>query len=616
MALARTFFARLIEQLSRDGARVIGIDVIMSEPYPGDEDMQLARSARRFGSVIFPSKFEESTRKIQWEGKTIELKEEIFTGPVNIIAESGDVGYMNLPHDSDGFIRRFTPVRLYREQLRASFDLKIAAHYLEAKWKYIPYEVLRLGDRSIPLDRHDSAYINFAGPAGTFKRISFHQVLNSQFPTGFFNAKIVLVGATFLDSHDFFPTPYMERERGKRYPLSGVEIRANIINTILQKRFLISTSPLLNCLIIFLSGVVMTFLTLKLSPLKGAFIVSFNVLAYLSISMWLFSKDILLVTISPVMTSGGVFLAQVVIRYFMEEKEKRQIRNLFQKYVSPDVVDTLIQDPVKVKLGGEEKVLSVLFSDLIGFTSYSEHFDPHEMVTILSEYFGEMTEQVFANQGTLVEYVGDELMAIFGAPLEQADHAERACNASLAMQERLRLLRQAWSEKGRPALRARIGINSGPMLVGNLGSPYRFSYGVLGDHVNLASRLEGLNNFYSTEILIGENTAQLVKGSFLLREVDWVRVKGREQPVSIYELVALSGASLQEERVRAISCYAEGLKTYRQQRWEESLGYFEKALSFYTADGPSSVMAHRCRVYRERPPEGEWDGVFQQLTKR
>jgi adenylate cyclase len=207
-------------------------------------------------------------------------------------------------------------------------------------------------------------------------------------------------------------------------------------------------------------------------------------------------------------------------------------------------------------------------------------------------------------------------MAIFGAPVERKDHAERACAAGLAMQERLRLLRQTWSEMNRPALRARVGINSGNMLVGNLGSPYRFSYGVLGDHVNLASRLEGLNGAYGTEILIGENTARLVRTSFQMREVDWVRVKGRVQPVGIYELIAWQGTSLPDDRAQAFQCYAAGLDSYRQQRWQEALDHFERALQFWPEDGPSRVMAQRCRTHQESPPEGEWDGVFQQISKK
>ncbi len=234
---------------------------------------------------------------------------------------------------------------------------------------------------------------------------------------------------------------------------------------------------------------------------------------------------------------------------------------------------------------------------------------------MLSEYFEKMTEHIFAQQGTLKEYVGDELMAIFGAPLEQADHAQRACAAALAMRDGLQALRSDWAKVGRPALTARTGVNSGPMLIGNLGSRYRFAYGALGDQVNLGSRLEGLNKTYGTEILLGENTADLLDGSFLLREVDLVRVKGRKQPVRIYELLGNSEASLPKEKEESLSHFAAGLEAYRQQFWQEGLDLFKQSLTLLPEDGPSRVMAERCQLYQETPPSEEWDGVFVMTTK-
>jgi len=338
-------------------------------------------------------------------------------------------------------------------------------------------------------------------------------------------------------------------------------------------------------------------------------------LGYFSLGVWLFTKDLLLVSIAPLLAFGAVFLSQVVFKYFTEEREKRKVKRIFQKYVSADVVDILIQNPSLVKLGGEERTLTVLFSDLAGFTTYSEHHTPSEMVDILNEYYTDMTDQIFKHQGMLKEYVGDELMAIFGAPVAQADHARKACAAALDMRNRLRILREEWSKQGRPPLSARTGVNSGPMLVGNMGSAHRFSYGVMGDHVNLASRLEGLNKAYGTEILIGENTAELLGATFVLREVDWVRVKGSEQTLSVYELVAKGGDKFSEGQENAFDYYAAGLEAYRRHHWEVTLRQFETALELLPEDGPSRIMAERCRAFLSRPPEKDWDGVFQQMTK-
>jgi adenylate cyclase len=283
--------------------------------------------------------------------------------------------------------------------------------------------------------------------------------------------------------------------------------------------------------------------------------------------------------------------------------------------VAPVVIEEMLKDPERLKLGGEEKVLTVLFSDLEGFTTYSERYAPKEMIGILSEYYEKMTEEIFTHQGMLKEYVGDELMAIFGAPLEQRDHARRACAAALAMRARRRALGAEWADRGRPLLKARTGINSGPMLVGNLGSRFRYSYGVLGDQVNLGSRLEGLNKQYDTEILVGENTERLIDGAFRLREIDMVRVKGREQPARIYELLEEAGAPAAADRQALLQAYAAGLAAYRRQDWPAALKAFGHCLERVPGDGPARTMIARCRIYQKTPPPEAWDGVFEMLTK-
>jgi adenylate cyclase len=221
---------------------------------------------------------------------------------------------------------------------------------------------------------------------------------------------------------------------------------------------------------------------------------------------------------------------------------------------------------------------------------------------------------VFLHRGTLKEYVGDELMAFFGAPLDDPDHARRACEAALAMREQTRALSEDWAKIGRPRLRARTGINSGPMVVGNLGSRYRFAYGVVGDHVNLGSRLEGLNKVYRTDIIIGENTAQLVQPAFVLRELDRVRVLGRAQAVRVYELIGKAGAPLAPAHEKALWVYAEALEAYRKGMWTDARALFREVLRFRPEDGPARTLADRCHVLEASPPES-WDGVFAQQFK-
>lgn len=290
------------------------------------------------------------------------------------------------------------------------------------------------------------------------------------------------------------------------------------------------------------------------------------------------------------------------------------LKNAFKQYVPPSVSEIIARDPQTLELGGEEKNLTVLFSDLVGFTTLSERLPAHKMVGLLSDYFDEMTALVFENEGTLKEYVADEMMAIFGAPVCQPDHAKRACRSALAMSKRLKELRKIWAKRGRPQLRARIGVNSGPMLVGNLGSTHRFSYGVIGDHVNLGSRLEGLSSLYGTEILIGENTRNEIGDEFYVREIDFVRVKGRNQPVRIFELLALINNPISPKNRDLIDGYNKGLSLYRIKEWAGALKIF-KEIQGRHKDGPTDVMIERCRAYINYPPTSDWDGVFEHETK-
>jgi len=304
-----------------------------------------------------------------------------------------------------------------------------------------------------------------------------------------------------------------------------------------------------------------------------------------------------------------------VFLYATVERDRKRIKGTFRQYVAPLVIDEMLKDPERLKLGGEEKELTVLFCDLERFTSYTEIYGPSEMVNILSDYFTRMSEEIFKQRGTLKEYVGDEIMAFYGAPIEQPNHAQRACETALAMREGLRKLCEGWMDIDRPIMHARTGINSGPMLLGNLGSRYRFAYGVLGDQVNLGSRLEGLNKNYGTDILIGENTHALVKDDFIVRDIDLVRVVGREQCVRVYELIARAGDTLSPEHLGALEAYAAGYDAYCLQHWPQAIAHFNRALSMRPDDGPSKTMLARCRIFQETPPADNWECVFEPETK-
>jgi len=525
-------------------------------------------------------------------------------------------GYFNMIPDQDGVVRWMPLIIACGDDLFPPLALLCVWHYLDrpqlmVKVAIYGVEGIEMGERFIPTDEMGEILINYLGPPRTFPHYSISDILHGKLAQGTFKDKIVVVGSTALGIYDVRNTPF-----SPVYP--GLEVHATIIDNILKQNSLNRPqwARIYDLLAIIALGLLIGIALPRLSALKGLLFASGLFILHIMIARWLFvHSSVWLNIVYPLLVLIIAYTSLTVYHYITEERERKKIRGAFGRYVSDTVIHQMLKHPEQLELGGEERTITVLFTDLASFTSYSEYLTPHAMIGLLSEYFEEMTKQVFAQEGTLKEYVGDELMAIFGAPLEQQDHAKRACAAALAMQKRLRTLREIWTAMDRPALTARTGVNSGTMLVGNLGSSYRFSYGALGDQVNLGSRLEGLNKMYGTEILIGENTARLVEGSFLLREVDLVRVKGRKQSVHIYELLASTGDPLPKERDQALNYYTAGLEAYRRQLWEEAIGHFEQVQALWSEDQASRVMAERCRMYHMTPPEGAWDGVFEPLTK-
>ncbi len=534
----------------------------------------------------------------------------------SLSAAAASSGYFSVTSDPDGVVRWMPLVIQGGEELFPPLAVLCAWHYLgrpSLTAKVGPHGVdgVQIGERFIPTDERGRLLVNFLGPPKSFPHVSVTDVLGGRHEKGAFRDRIVLVGATAIGTHDLRSTPL-----SPVFP--GVEIHATVVDNIVTGAFLAKPgwSKVYDLLAIVVLGTAIGFVLPRLRAIPGLLFAAGLFAVYVLVARWMFvHASVWLGVVYPLLALSVNYIALTAYSYLSEERQRKQIKGMFRQYVAPAVVEEMLKDPSRVKLGGDEKVLTVLFSDLEGFTTHAERYAPHEVGDMLSEYYDRMTEQVFASQGTLKEYVGDELMAIFGAPIEQSDHATRACAAALGMREAREALGSEWTRIGRPRLRARTGINSGPMLVGNLGSSYRFAYGVLGDHVNLASRLEGLNRVYGTEILIGENTARLVDGSFVLRELDMVRVKGRTQAVHIYELLARSGAALPRELDEALHLYAAGLEAYRKQLWDDALGLFTQCLAARAEDGPSRAMVERCQVYRDAPPPEDWDGVFDQLVK-
>jgi adenylate cyclase len=366
----------------------------------------------------------------------------------------------------------------------------------------------------------------------------------------------------------------------------------------------------MDILIIVLMGLLAELLLCRSKAVMGGVFTAALFFGYLALACFLFSSFRLPVnTVYPVFLLLIIYFSTTMYHYLVEEREKRRIKATFQHYLAPTVVEEILKDPENLKLGGEEQELTILFSDLRNFTSISEKLSPRQIEQLLNEYLTIMTDVIFTQNGTLDKYMGDAIMAFFGAPLKQPDHYLKACLTAVAMQQELNMLQQKWKQRGLPALDSGIGINTGPVVVGNMGSDVLFDYTVIGDNVNLASRLESLNKMYGTNIIIGENTHDHVKDAFRFRELDLVKVKGKETAVKIYELLREEDISIRWDE-QFLKHSQEGLKRYRYREWSNALAAFEKALTLFPNDITTRLYITRCEMFKEDPPAADWDGFI------
>jgi adenylate cyclase len=308
------------------------------------------------------------------------------------------------------------------------------------------------------------------------------------------------------------------------------------------------------------------------------------------------------------------YLAIVVYRFFTEEKEKRWVKAAFGQYVSPKVLDILMADPSKLDLGGERREMTVLFSDVAGFTSISERMDPDQLVVLLNRYLTAMTEVVFEYDGYLNKYMGDGIMAFWNSPLRQVNHAELACRTALKSRDRLKTFNEELQKEGLVALKARIGLNTGTMVVGNMGSRQKSDYTVMGDNVNLGSRLEGANKAFGTEIMISEFTADSVSELFEVRFLDIIRVPGKAKPVKTYELLGEKG-SVSPLWAQVLPVYHQAIQEFGAQQFQSAKTKFLEVLKILGQDKPCETYIQRAEVFMLNPPPKDWDGVFELKTK-
>ena len=509
-------------------------------------------------------------------------------------------GAVNTLRDSDGVTRRMPLSIEYGGRQYMSLGLAVALieRGRPGATRYVVGDSsLAAAGTELPLSGDASLELDVLGP-GRIPRISAADVLAHRVDPARLAGKLVFVGHTFAAS-DKVITPLDPAA-------DGVELHATLAENILAGHVLHQTgwvatvgSTLLLCGIVALVQLRRIRRRAWVPPLIALAVLS----AYVMLALALFATGTVIALAVPVVLASLVLVAATIGGLVTEGREKAHLRAVFSQYVSRPVVDRILSNPRRAKLGGERKELTVMFSDIRGFSHVAEGMAPEELAAFLHEYLTPMTDLVLASGGTLDKYIGDAIMAIWGAPIDSADHAAQACEVALRMNESLATLNRAWSPAGKPVVSIGIGINTGAMAVGNMGSTARFEYTVLGDQVNLGARLEALTKEYGVGILVGEATARTAGDRFLFREIDLVRVKGRAGAVPVFELVGRAGT--------ANPTFARALALYRERAFAAAGAAFTTL-----ADDPAAaVMAARCAVLAATPPPLDWDGVYDQRSK-
>jgi adenylate cyclase len=535
-------------------------------------------------------------------------------------------GFINIHPDSDDTLRHGQLMIRYKDQ---DFYPSLASEVVRLYEKIPDQQVvayispngldhIELGSHIVNRVRDGSALINYTGPYGTYSQYSMWDVMSGTLAPEAFRNKIVLVGGTAIGIGDIRTTPFQSAGT----PYMGVEVHANIIDNLLHSQekgrgFLQrgAREEITDIGFILLFGVIFGFLFSRITPLYSTILVIVTLLAFGWFVYFSFaSKGQWLSFVIPAATLAANYAGITSVRMVREESEKRKVRKTFSQYLAPGVIELMEKDPEKyLGMGGEMKELTVLFSDIRGFTTISEKLTPNELVQLLNEYFGQMTEILFATNGTLDKFIGDAIMAFWGSPVPQEDHAFLSCSCALQMVSGLAQLNQKLQQAGRPPIGIGIGLNTGLVNVGNMGSERRRSWTVMGDNVNLASRLEGITKEYHVQLIISEATYRHVASQFVCRELDKIRVKGKTLPVTIYELMDVEDNRPLHQSL--LNGFDGAMHEYRKQNWNRAAELFAEVLAQFPDDGPTQIFLERAIEFSENAPEGEWDGVYVMKTK-
>lgn len=564
--------------------------------------------------------------KGSFPGKRIDfLPANGYGGNLKIFTEAAPAaGHFNPSLDIDGVVRRVPMLYSYEGAEYEALSLAMAREYLKvnevqaefeavpalARKNYSGLEWLRVGKGRIPVDEHLQALVPYRGPQGSFPYVSAADVISGKAdPKVLREGTVVLVGASAAGLLDLRSTPVQ-----RAYP--GVEIHANLIAGILDGRIMQKPAYVrgLEFMLLLIFGVAFALALPMLSPLAATLAGGGLLTLYVLLNLLFWYSGRLVVPIaSGVLMMLTMFLLNMSYGYFIETRGKRQLTGLFGQYVPPELVDEMARDPAQYSLEAESRNMTVLFSDVRGFTSISEGLEPKQLSELMNQLLTPMTQVIHIQRGTIDKYMGDAVMAFWGAPLTDPDHARNAVAAALDMIAKLDDINATFKLKGWPQVRIGVGINTGTMNVGNMGSEFRMAYTVLGDAVNLGSRLEGLTKGYGADIIVSETTAKAAP-QFAYRELDVVRVKGKDRPVTIYEPLGPTG-SIDARKLDELKLYRQALKYYRAQQWDQAELQFLNLSRASPTSYLYKMYAERVAYFRNNPPPANWDGVYTHMSK-
>ncbi len=646
----RSYFAKVVTNLNNAGAIAVGIDVLMSndDKYSPQNDQLFSEAISNSKNVIVAGQLNIEAELLVEEGN-YNIKEEAYNYRNKFYAVDSSVGIVQIGSDEDGIYRRYEPLVISsaNETILPTFGFALLNNYFGLKTSNIvkiSESYFELGNRKIPRYDKSSMLINYYGPNGTFEYLKFSDVLDDkEFKTkdenyyetdlniwddessgllqsGKFKDKIVLIGSILPEDRDFFPISFSQGKRKGDNQMWGVEIHANAIQNVIWNDFLIKESQSVEIFVIFVLSFLAYFIfsffkRSKKINLILAEAINLSILAALFVffyflGIYLFTEHNYIVSfISPIATLIVGYFSTTAYHVIRVRKHNTMIKGMFGQYVSKSLVNELLNNPEKLSLGGVKKNITIMFSDIEGFTTISEKMKPEELVEFINNYLSIMTTIVLDNKGTLDKYLGDSLMAFWGAPLDVENKELNACITAILMQKKMDKLKSSFSSEAAQKVRTRIGINSSDVVVGNIGGVERFDYTVMGDGVNLASRIESANKMYGTTIMISEATYAKVKEEVLVRIIDKIVVKGKTKPITVYELLGLGKDDRAKEKFNEYQNYIDGYKQFINRNFESAKSLFQKSFIENPKDILSKLYLDRSENYIQNPPSDDWDGV-------